>query len=100
MTTDASLTKITCIEAKMAEKKRTRKIKRRAKSDIPGIAGKVVEAVELRSGGEGYEIGILFTDRTYLGFEVDSGLTIQPILSDWKTGNYRPLRHFPIIHTR
>ena len=84
----------------MAKKKRKRNLKRRAKSDIPGITGKVVEAIELRSGGEGYEIGILFTDRTYLGFEIDPCLTIQPILSDWKTGNYRPLKHFPIIHSR
>ena len=83
----------------MAKNKRTRSLKRRAKSDIPAVTGKIVEAVELRSSGTGYEIGILFTDRTYLGFEIDPCLTILPILSDWKTGNYRPLQRFPSIHS-
>ena len=84
----------------MAKNKRTRSFKRRAKSDIPGVTGKVVEAVELRPSGTGYEIGILFTDRTYLGFEVDSCIAILPELSDWKTGNYKPLQRFQMIHSR
>ena len=84
----------------MAKNKRTRSLRRRKRSDIPEVTGKVVEAVELRPSGAGYEIGILFTDRTYLGFEVEPCLTILPELSDWKTGNYKPLERFPTIHSR
>ena len=52
----------------MATKKRTLKLKRRAKSFFPEVTAKQVEAIELRPSDTGYEIGILFTDRTYLGF--------------------------------
>lgn len=84
----------------MAKNKSTRSLKRRKRSDIPAVTGKIVEAIELRPAGTGYEIGILFTDRTCLGFEVEPCFTILPELSDWKTGNYKPLQRFPAIHSR
>ena len=87
----------------MANKKRTPSRKRRRpKSDFREVRGKVVEAVELRPSDTGYEIGVLFTDRTYLGFEVEPQMsfTITPELSDWKTGNYKPLKRWrPVSST-
>ena len=79
----------------MANKKRTLSRKRR-KSAFREVRGKVVEAVELTPSDTGYEIGVLFTDRTYLGFEVEPQMsfTITPELSDWKTGNYKPLKRW------
>lgn len=55
----------------MAKKKRTLYLKRRAKSYFPEVTAKQVEAIELRPTDTGYEIGILFTDRTYLGFDIE-----------------------------
>ena len=55
------------------------------------MTGKVVEAVEFRPAENGYGIGILLTDRTYLGFDVDPLIRIKPDYSDWKSGNYNPL---------
>ena len=83
-------------KSKLPLKMRKRSLKRRAKSDLPGLSGKVVEAVELRPRDGGYCIGILFTDRTYLSFDVEpqTGFTIEPELSDWKTGNYKPLKRW------
>ena len=80
----------------MANKKRTLSRKRGPKSNFPEVRGKVVEAVELRPSDTGYEIGVLFTDRTYLGFEIEPQIsfTITPELSDWKTGNYKPLKRW------
>ena len=80
----------------MAASKRTLSRKRRPKSNFPEVTGKVVQAVELRPADTGYEIGVLFTDRTYLGFEIEPQMsfTITPELSDWKTGNYKPLKRW------
>jgi hypothetical protein len=85
------------LEATLAVKKRTRKLKRRAKSGFPEVTGKAVEAVELRPTENGYGIGILFTDRTYLGFDVDPFIRITPDFSTWKSGNYKPLKRWPAL---
>lgn len=81
----------------MAAKKRTRRLRKRPKPNFPELRGKVVQAVELTPTDTGYEIGVLFTDRTYLGFEIEPRMsfTITPELSDWKTGNYKPLKRWP-----
>jgi hypothetical protein len=83
----------------MAAKKRTLSRKRRPKSDFREVRGKVVEAVELRPSDTGYEIGVLFTDRTYLSFDIEPQMsfTIASELSDWKTGNYKPLKRWPLV---
>jgi hypothetical protein len=83
----------------MAIKKRTRNLKRRAKADFPIVTGKIVEAVELRPSDTGYSIGIMFADRTFLSFDVEPQMsfTIEPELSDWKTGNYKPLKRWPPV---
>ena len=80
----------------MATKKRKLNLKRRANSYFPEVTAKMVEAIELRPTDTGYEIGVLFTDRTYLGFEIEPQMkfTITPELSDWKTGNYKPLKRW------
>lgn len=83
----------------MATKKRTRSRRRRAKSDFPEVTGKIVEAVEVRPAEHGYGIGILFTDTTYLGFDVDPLIRIRPDYSDWKTYNYKPLKRWPPLRS-
>jgi len=85
----------------MATKKPTLNLKRRANSYFPEVTAKMVEAIELRPTDTGYEIGVLFTDRTYLGFEIEpqTKFTITPELSDWKTGNYKPLKRFKPVRS-
>jgi hypothetical protein len=56
----------------MATKERTLYLKRRANSFFSEVTMKQVEAIELRPHGKGYEIGILFLDRTYLSFEIQT----------------------------
>ena len=94
---ERALTKITCIEAKMADNKVTRSRKRHKKDPFAVVRGKVVERIEISTGSETYEIGILFKDRTYLGFDLDPFLRITPDLSDWKTHNYKPLKRWPSL---
>jgi hypothetical protein len=61
--------------------------------------GKIVHDIEARITDEGCAIGIMFQDRTYLSFDVDMGVTILPELSDFKTGEYRPLKRWRAITT-
>jgi hypothetical protein len=80
----------------MAKSKVTRSRNKR-KNAFPDIKGKVVEGVELMPSENGYSIGIMFQDRTFLSFDVEPYLTIFPELSDWKTENYKPLKRWPIV---
>jgi len=80
-------------KGKSSQKHRTRK--------FPGtqFKGKIVHDIEARITDEGCAIGIMFQDRTYLSFDVDMGVTILPELSDFKTGEYRPLKRWRPITT-
>ena len=83
----------------MADSKGTRSKKRRKRDPFAVVRGKVVERIELSTGSETCEIGILFKDRTYLGFDLDPFLKITPDFSDWKTHNYKPLKRWPPLRS-
>jgi hypothetical protein len=73
--------------------------KNKGKGLFREVKGKIVDSVELKPSEHGYGVGIMFQDRTYLSFdvEVEPRITIKPELSDWKTGNYKPLKRWPTI---
>lgn len=76
-------------KGKSSRKKRTRR------STFAQFKGKIIDRVEVNTTDCGCAIGIMFDDRTYLCFEVEmGGVTILPDLSDWKTGNYKPLKRW------
>jgi hypothetical protein len=84
----------------MAKSKGTHSRKKRTRNAFPEIKGKIVESVELDPSENGYVIGIMFQDRTYLSFDVEPYITIFPELSDWKTKNYKPLKRWRTLHSR
>jgi hypothetical protein len=83
----------------MAAHKRTRSRKGRKRPRFPEVKGKIVEGVELMPSENGYSIGIMFQDRTFLSFDVEPFVTVFPELSDWKTKNYKPLKRWRTIHS-
>jgi hypothetical protein len=83
----------------MAESKGTRSRKRRKRNDFSEVKGKIVEGVELKPSENGYSIGIMFQDRTFLSFDVEPFVTVFPELSDWKSENYKPLKRWPIVRS-
>lgn len=83
----------------MAKSKGTHS-RRKRKNAFPEVKGKIVESVEVDPGENGYTIGIMFQDRTYLSFDVEPYVTVSPELSDWKTKNYKPLKRWRTIHSR
>jgi hypothetical protein len=46
-----------------------------------------------------WAIGILFKDRTYLGFDIEPFLRITPDFSDWKTHNYKRIKRWPPLRS-
>ena len=62
--------------------------------------GKTVEAVELSIATDYHAISINFQDKTCLHFSFDTSLTIKTDYSDWKTGNQRVVRAWPLIHSQ
>ncbi|HZU32670.1 MAG TPA: hypothetical protein VFB79_16245 [Candidatus Angelobacter sp.] len=82
----------------MADRKRNTR-KRRKPDPFAVVRGKVVERVEVSTNDDDIAIGILFKDRTYLGFDLDPHLRITPDFSDWKTHNYKRIKRWPPIRT-
>jgi hypothetical protein len=84
----------------MANKKTTRsRAIRKRRSQFAQFKGKIVHSVEVHNTDAGVVVGLMFDDRTYLCFDVEADMTITPDYSDWKTGNYKPLKRWRPITT-
>ena len=63
------------------------------------VKGKVVDLVVVFTAGESHSIDVRFQDKTSLHFVIDPGFTLETEYADWKTGNWRPLKRWPLIHS-
>lgn len=63
------------------------------------IKGKPVDFVEIFTTGEYHSINVHFEDKTALHFVIDPGFTLKTEYADWQTGNWRPIKGWPLIHS-
>ena len=63
------------------------------------VKGKPVDFVEVFTAGEYHAIDVRFQDKTVLHFVIDPGFILETEYSDWKTGNWRPIKRWPLIHS-
>jgi hypothetical protein len=63
------------------------------------VKGKPVDFVEVFTAGEYHSIDVRFEDKTVLHFIIDPGFTLETEYADWKTGNWRPIKRWPLIHS-
>jgi hypothetical protein len=63
------------------------------------VTGKPIDFVEVYVSGDYHCIDLRFQDKTALTFVIDLGFTIRPSYSNWKTGNWRPIKSWPLIHS-
>ena len=63
------------------------------------IKGKPVDSVEVFTGGGNHAIDVLFQDKTAIHFTIEPGCTLETDYADWKTGNWRPIKHWPLIRS-
>jgi hypothetical protein len=61
----------------------------------PGIRGKVVDWVDHAFEEEVLYLHVRFTDKTELCWRISTSIVLEEAdLSDWKTGNFKPLKLF------
>jgi hypothetical protein len=63
------------------------------------IKGKPVDFVEVFTAGEYHSIDVRFQDKTALHFVIDPGFTLETEYADWKSGNWRPIKRWPLIRS-
>jgi hypothetical protein len=63
------------------------------------VKGKPVDFVEVFTAGEYHSIAVRFEDKTALHFVIDPGFILETEYADWKTGNWRPIKRWPLIHS-
>ena len=78
----------------MAAHKVTRSRRRRKVLRFPQIKGKIIADVEVSLSSEYYAVDIRFQDKTSLTFDLQPCFQVTPVLADWKTGNYKPLKRW------
>jgi hypothetical protein len=47
-----------------------------------------------------YEIDVRFQDKTSMHFIIEPGFTLETDYADWKTGNYRRIKRWPLIRSQ
>lgn len=64
------------------------------------VAGKVVEKVTLTNEDDWHMLTVRFTDKTQLGFQIKMRLEAMPELTDWKSGDGKSLKQYPLVRER
>jgi hypothetical protein len=77
---------------------RRKKVPFRRVLNFPQIKGKIVADVELSLSPEYRVVDIRFQDKTSLTLSIEPCFRIAPVLADWKTGDYKPLKRWkPVL---
>jgi hypothetical protein len=59
--------------------------------------GKAIDYIEFFTSDGFHNIDIAFDDKTAVHFLIEPGFTLDTEYADWKTGNWRPLKQWPLI---
>jgi hypothetical protein len=62
--------------------------------------GKAIDYIEFFTAGEYNSIDIAFEDKTAVHFVIEPRFTLETEYADWKTGNWRPIKQWPLIHSQ
>ena len=88
---------------KQSAKKATQKTRRDATCarlvKFPQARGRTVEMVELSLDSDYHCVSIRFKDNTDLTVVIDPALTFQATYSEWKSGNQKVLKRWPVVRS-
>jgi hypothetical protein len=62
--------------------------------------GKQLDYVEFFTMGEFHCIDVAFEDKTAMQFVIEPTFTLETDYADWKTGDWRPIKRWPLIHSQ
>ena len=63
------------------------------------VKGKTVDLVQVFTAGESHSITVRFQDKTSLHFAIEPGFLLETEYADWKTGDWRPIKRWPLIRS-
>lgn len=63
------------------------------------VKGKLVDLVEVFTMGESHSIDVRFQDKTALHFAINPGFILETEYADVKTGDWCPIKRWPLIHS-
>jgi hypothetical protein len=66
---------------------------------FPQARGRTVEMVELSLDSDFQCVSIRFKDNTDLTLVIDTGLSFQAQYSEWKDGNQKVLKRWPVVRS-
>lgn len=92
---------------KQSTKRAARKTRDRARRkapyarlvQFPQAKGRTVEKVELSLDSDFRCVSIRFKDKTDLTMVIDTALTFQAQYSEWKAGNQKVLKSWPVVRS-
>jgi hypothetical protein len=61
--------------------------------------GKAIDYIEFFTSDGFHNIDIAFDDKTAVHFVIEPSFTLETDYADWKTGNWRPIKKWPLIHS-
>jgi hypothetical protein len=89
---------------KATQKARRDRARRKANNahlvKFPQARGRTVEMVELSLDSDFRCVSIRFKDNTDLTVVIDTALTFRAVYSQWKTGNQKVLKRWPVVCSR
>jgi hypothetical protein len=65
---------------------------------FPEAKGKIIAEVEVSLSPDHNIIEIVFEDKTALNFELEPCFTVFPETTDWRSGEYKPIRRWRPVH--
>ena len=63
------------------------------------VKGKTVDFVEVFICADYNCVDVRFDDKTSMNFVIEPAFTLETEHADWKTGNWRPIKRWPLIHS-
>ncbi|HXC42711.1 MAG TPA: hypothetical protein VNY51_04210 [Candidatus Dormibacteraeota bacterium] len=85
---------------KVTRSHRRKEVPYRRVLNFPQTKGKIIADVELSLSSDYRAIDIRFEDKTSLTLDLEPCFQVTPVLADWKTGDYKPLKRWQTIHSR
>jgi hypothetical protein len=68
--------------------------------EFPQARGRTVEMVELSLDSDFQCVSIRFKDNTDLTVVIDTALTFEAAYSEWKAGNQKVLKRWPVVRSQ
>ncbi|MBZ5508161.1 MAG: hypothetical protein LAO78_22090 [Acidobacteriia bacterium] len=62
--------------------------------------GKQLDYIEFFTMGEFHCFDVAFEDKTAMQFVIEPTFTLETDYADWKTGDWRPIKKWPLIHSQ